>query len=71
MLPPERITSRAASAAADCPRQTYSTPTARRPSNRMRHVSALVSTVRFGRSRAGRRNALAVLQRRPSFWVSW
>ena len=40
MLPPHRITSREASASADCPRRTYSTPTARRPSTRMRHVSA-------------------------------
>ena len=44
MLPPHRMTSRDASARADCPRQTYSTPTARRPSTRMRQVSALVMT---------------------------
>ena len=56
---------------ADCPWRTYSTPVARRPAKRIRQVSAPVITMRFGRGSAGRRNALAVLQRSPSFWVTW
>ena len=47
------------------------TPVARRPSKRIRQASAPVTTVRFGRSSAGRRKALAVVQRSPPFWVTW
>ena len=50
--PPARMTSPLARAARVVPPCRYSTPTARRPSNRMRLASALVSTTRLDRRRA-------------------
>jgi hypothetical protein len=53
--PLARMTSALARARCVVPPWAYSTPTARRPSNRMRVVSALDTTRRLGRRRAGLR----------------
>jgi choline dehydrogenase len=55
IAPPRSTTSRSALAFSTRPRSTYSTPTARLPSNSTRVTSTPVRTVRFGRASAGRR----------------
>ncbi len=55
MAPPATITSRRARAIVFCPAFRYSTPTARRPSKRMRVVSARVRSSTLPRRIAGRR----------------
>ena len=69
--PAARITSRRAVTLISAPSRRSSTPTARRPSNRMRLAWALVSTSRLGRSITGRRKPFAVVQRTPRVWLTW
>jgi hypothetical protein len=71
IAPPARMTSRSARAILVSPCLTYSMPTARVPSNTTRVASAPTSIVRLGRFSAGRRYAVAALQRRPSRMVIW
>ena len=71
MAPAATITSRLATARLVADLCRYSTPRARRPSNRMRVVSALVSIRRFVRLRTGLRNARAALERTPWRWMTW
>ena len=63
------MTSRPARAVLVWPFCSYSTPTARLPSNRMRVASAFVSTRTLARFIAGRRKARAADMRRPPLVV--
>ena len=69
--PPARITSRSARATLVWPPWTYSMPTARVPSITILVASAPTSTVRLRRAIAGRRYAVAALQRLPLRSVIW
>ena len=53
------------------PPRRISTPVAMRPATSTRSTWACVISVRFLRDSAGFRNALAALQRRPRFWLTW
>ena len=55
MAPAETITSRRARICLVTPRSSTSTPTARRPSNRMRRTKLCVMSLRFLRARLGLR----------------
>ena len=70
MAPALKMTSRRASALCMLLPREYSTPVTVRPSSFSRCVNAPVITVRLGRFMAGRRKALAPLQRTPSFCVT-
>ena len=65
--PPQTMTSRPARTVWVRPRCSYSTPTARLPSNRSFVASAFISTRTFFRFIAGRRKARAADMRRPPF----
>ncbi len=69
IAPPDTITSRRARIVTSCPLCRYSTPTARVPSNSTRVTRHRGSIRRLGRVIAGRRYAIAALQRRPRYVV--
>ena len=62
MAPAARMTEALARAILRARPSRYSTPMARRPSNRIFCVTAIVTTVRFACFIAGRRKAVAALQ---------
>ncbi len=71
MAPAARTTSARAVACSTLPSRRNATPVQREPANSSLSACAPVSTVRLARPRAGRRNALAVVQRTPRRWVTW